>query len=362
MAGGTLWRNTIWTIIGLREYTKHGYERNSKKFNMNACNVDLTGKITVVTGANAGLGKYVAAELYKRGAIVHMLCRDQARGEKARQDIINAVTTDESNTATTDGSKEAESAKNTPIMLKEDSLKLHQVDISNLKNVQKFVEELSKGENSEENSGKCHILINNAGVMNNERRLTPYGVETNFAINTIGTYYLTKCMIPLLEKAGPGSRVVTVSSGGMYTNKLDLTDLQFEKLKPFDGTMAYAQNKRQQVELTEYWSKKYPEQKIGIKFLATHPGWSDTPGLSVAMEGFYKRVKTLLRSIPQGCDTILWAAFSNEADKVPSGSFLFDRQIASKHLPLAKTRSKPQDVEELVDKLDHFSEIGLQTQ
>lgn len=43
------------------------------------------------------------------------------------------------------------------------------------------------------------------------------------------------------------SRVVTVSSGGMLVQKLDVSDLQFEKMSPFDGTMAYAQNKRQQV-------------------------------------------------------------------------------------------------------------------
>jgi dehydrogenase/reductase SDR family member 12 len=42
-------------------------------------------------------------------------------------------------------------------------------------------------------------------------------------------------------------RVIIVTSGGMLTQKLDADDLQFAKMKPFDGTMAYAQNKRQQV-------------------------------------------------------------------------------------------------------------------
>ena len=42
-------------------------------------------------------------------------------------------------------------------------------------------------------------------------------------------------------------RVIIVTSGGMLTQKLDVDDLQFAKMKPFDGTMAYAQNKRQQV-------------------------------------------------------------------------------------------------------------------
>ena len=60
----------------------------------------------------------------------------------------------------------------------------------------------------------------------------------------------------------------------MLVQKLDLNDLQFAKMKPFDGTMAYAQNKRQQVVMTEMYAKEYPT----VHFSAMHPGWADTPG------------------------------------------------------------------------------------
>jgi dehydrogenase/reductase SDR family protein 12 len=60
----------------------------------------------------------------------------------------------------------------------------------------------------------------------------------------------------------------------MLTQKLDLTDLQSEKMKPFDGTMVYAQNKRQQVIMVEEYAKKYKS----IHFSVMHPGWADTPG------------------------------------------------------------------------------------
>ena len=52
--------------------------------------------------------------------------------------------------------------------------------------------------------------------------------------------------------------------------KLDVKDLQFEKMNPFDGTMAYAQNKRQQVIMTEKWAEKHHE----IFFSSMHPGKS----------------------------------------------------------------------------------------
>ncbi|CAB4376159.1 unnamed protein product [Rhizophagus irregularis] len=335
---GSLYRYSAWAFFGFKDYTKRGYEKNSKNFNNEALNVDLTGKIAIVTGANSGLGKYVATELFRRGATVHMLCRDETRGEQARQDILSQV-------------KTSFTAENKEVDV--NLLKLHKVDISDLKRVKEFIKQYEQEEKY------CHILINNAGVMNNERKLTNYGVETNFAINTLGTHFLTKQMVPILQKSGPGSRTVVISSGGMYLNKLDTSDLQFERMKPFRGTMAYAQNKRQQVELNEYWAKTYSESTTGIKFLSMHPGWSDTPGLNKYMETFYKTTKSYLRTTGQGADTILWAAFSKEVDDIPTGSFLFDRKVVPIHLPLAKTKSTEDDIKKLIDVLDKLSEEVL---
>ena len=62
----------------------------------------------------------------------------------------------------------------------------------------------------------------------------------------------------------------------MLVQKMDLKDLQFAKQRTFDGTMAYAQTKRQQVVMTEQYSKMWPN----IHFSCMHPGWADTPGKS----------------------------------------------------------------------------------
>jgi NAD(P)-dependent dehydrogenase (short-subunit alcohol dehydrogenase family) len=45
-------------------------------------------------------------------------------------------------------------------------------------------------------------------------------LEMNFAVNVAGVYALTELLIPALEKAAPEARVITVSSGGMYTEPL----------------------------------------------------------------------------------------------------------------------------------------------
>ena len=60
----------------------------------------------------------------------------------------------------------------------------------------------------------------------------------------------------------------------MLTQSLNYTDLNNEKMRTFDGTVVYAQNKRQQVVMTEYYQRQNP----GIYFASMHPGWSDTPG------------------------------------------------------------------------------------
>ena len=138
---------------------------------------------------------------------------------------------------------------------KNENIFIHILDLSDTKAVVKFATEFDQSVN---------VLINNAGCMVNERTITESGLEKNFATNTLGTHILTE----KISKGSKLARVIIVSSGGMLTNKLDITDLNFEKMNPFDGTMAYAQNKRQQVIMTQEYAKKYP----GIFFASMHPG------------------------------------------------------------------------------------------
>ena len=96
-------------------------------------------------------------------------------------------------------------------------------------------------------------------------------------------------------------------SGGMLTQKLDLSDMQMEK-GTFDGTMSYASQKRQQVCVTEEWAKLNPD----IHFSTTHPGWADTPAVRSSMPDFYEKMKDKLRTSEQGADCITWlGTFSN---------------------------------------------------
>ncbi|XP_061026962.1 dehydrogenase/reductase SDR family member 12 isoform X1 [Eubalaena glacialis] len=277
-----LYRSAAWFAKGLREYTKSGYESASKDFIPDDLEVQVPGRAFMVTGGNSGIGKATAFEIAKRGGTVHLVCRDQNRAEGARGEIIR------------------ESGNQ--------NIFLHIVDLSDPKTVWNFVENF-KQEHS------LNVLINNAGCMVNKRELTEDGLEKNFATNTLGVYVLTTALIPVLEKEHD-PRVVTVSSGGMLVQKLSTDDLQSERTA-FDGTMVYAQNKRQQVVLTERWARAHP----AIHFSCMHPGWVDTPGVRLSMPRFHARLGARLRSEAQGADTVLWLALAPTAAAQPSGRF-----------------------------------------
>lgn len=312
----SFYRNTIWFVKGLQEYTKSGYETAAKCFAPNDLDVNLSGRSFVITGANSGIGKATAQEIANRGGTVHLVCRNKGRAEAAKDEIV-------------------ERSQN-------QNVHVHIVDMSSARQVWEFANNFTL-------NNTVHVLVNNAGCMVNQREVTEEGLEKNFATNTLGTYILTTALIPALKKA-EDPRVVTVSSGGMLTQKLDTDDLQFEK-GAFDGTMAYAQNKRQQVILTERWASQHKE----IHFSSMHPGWADTPAVQLSMPSFHAKMKSKLRTEAMGADTAVWLAVSAAAAKQPSGLFFQDRKAVSTHLPLASTKSTPQEQEKLLTVLEELA-------
>ena len=194
----SLFRNAVWMVKGLREYTNSGFLAASKNFNQSDLDVSCEGRAYLITGSNSGIGRQTALEILRRGGTVHMVCRNPSTGGEARQELVE--TTGNSN------------------------LHLHILDISKPRDIAAFVKKFS------EENAKLDVLINNAGCMVNTRQTTKEGLDLNFATNTLGTFMLTYGLLPLLEQSDQ-PRVVTVSSGGMLVQKLDVTDLQFEKVR-----------------------------------------------------------------------------------------------------------------------------------
>ncbi|XP_026518348.2 dehydrogenase/reductase SDR family member 12-like, partial [Terrapene carolina triunguis] len=81
------YRNTVWFLKGLREYTRSGYDSASKRFVPADLEVNVTGRSFMITGANSGIGKATATEIAKRGGTLHLVCRNKERAEEAKREI-----------------------------------------------------------------------------------------------------------------------------------------------------------------------------------------------------------------------------------------------------------------------------------
>ncbi|XP_063762814.1 DHRS-12_like_SDR_c-like domain-containing protein isoform X2 [Eleginops maclovinus] len=312
----SLYRNSAWFLKGLTEFTRSAFLSASKGFVEKDLELSLAGRSFMITGANSGIGKATAMAIAKKGGTIHMVCRNKDKAEEARADIVKET-----------GNKE---------------VFVHILDISETKKVWEFAESFKRKYKT------LNVLINNAGAIMSEREVNTEGLEKSFATNVLGVYILTKSLIPLLEKS-PDPRVITVSSGGMLVQKLRTGNLQSERGR-FDGTMVYAQHKRQQVVMTEQLAKTH----TNIHFSVMHPGWVDTP-VANAMPDFHRSMKESLRAPEQGADTVVWLAVSEAAIKNPSGRFYQDRRMVPAHLPLAWTHSSALEEQKLVSLLEDMA-------
>ena len=312
--------DTLLDSTVLLSYTRIGYALRQGMWRATDIDVDMTGKTCIVTGANSGLGFVTALQLAALGASVTMVARDAVRGQSARAEVIART--------------------------ENPNVYLDVVDLSSLDAVHHFATRFLDREE------RLDVLINNAGVLLPQRKLSVDGIELSFATNVLGPFLLTSLLIPLLEQSTP-ARVIFVSSGGMYTQKLDVDDLQSE-WKEFNGTVAYAQHKRAQVILTELWAERLTG--TGVTVNAMHPGWVDTPGVRRSLPTFWKVMRPFLRTPAQGADTIIWLAVAPGLAS-ESGKFWFDRRQRETH-KLARTMSSPQDRQRLWDKCVRLSGLS----
>lgn len=284
-------------------FDRRGFRRHARRFVAADLQVSLAGKVVVVTGANSGIGFAASRALAALGATVVLACRDEGRG-RAALEALRA---------------ELPSA----------DLRLELLDVSLLADVRRFCERLR---------GPVDVLVNNAGVLPDALTRTAEGHELTFATNVLGPHALTAGLMPRLVVAK--GRVVTVASGGLLTQGLELSTLSGE-VSRFDGVIAYAQTKRAQVILSELWATRQRE----VTFSTMHPGWADTPAVRSSLPRFYRVMKGRLRSPEEGADTVVWlAAAPRLAGK--SGLFWFDREPVSTH-PLRFTKESPEDRERL---------------
>ena len=298
-------------LPGMFRFTRFGYRGAKRRWP--PMSARLTGRHILLTGATSGIGLACAHELAAMGADLTLVGRDRAK--------LDSVVTEVSR-RTGNGSVRGEVA-----------------DLSLMADVNALADRLvAQGRT-------LHVLVNNAGALFNPRQETEEGLEKSFALLLLGPYILTERLHPLLADAGR-ARVVNVLSGGMYTQRIRVRDLQSTRGE-YSGSVAYARAKRGLMILTEEWADRWRED--GIVVNAMHPGWADTPGVESALPAFRRLTRPLLRSPAEGADTVVWLAGATEAGKA-SGLFWLDREAHPTHLS-ARTRETPEDRAALLEAL-----------
>ncbi len=275
------------TVIG--SFSRIGYQVRRQVFAWTAPpDGSLAGKTALVTGPTSGLGRVTADALAGLGARVVLVGRSEERLATVRDEL----------TAEHGGDR-------FPIVV---------ADMSSLASVRAAVTQVLASES------RLDVLIDNAGAIYPERRETADGIEATFATMVVGPYVLIDGLRPLIELSG-GARIVSVTSGGMYTQPLPLDDLGYTR-GTYSGPKAYARAKRAQTALVREWARRFAAAGSGIAINAMHPGWADTPGVADSLPGFYEVMGPLLRTPEEGADTIVWLAAHPAAAGLSGGLFL----------------------------------------
>lgn len=167
---------------------------------------------------------------------------------------------------------------------------------------------------------RIDVLINNAGLVLGERRITPDGFEHVFALNHLAPFLLTSLLLPKLAASAP-ARVVTVTSDAHSAARLDLSDPNLER--GWDSWRSYANSKLANILFTRELARRL--DGTGVTANCAHPG--------VVRTGFGRESRPLLRlgitiarpfmaSPERGADTIVYLASSPDVAGQTGGYYV----------------------------------------
>lgn len=261
--------------------------------------------IILVTGATDGIGLETARELAVLGHEVVLHGRSEEKAQRARDAIRHAAP--------------------------EATLHTAHADLSDPAAIRLLAQDLAA------RLPRLDVLINNAGVYMNERRLTRDGFETTLAVNYLAPFLLTHLLLPLLKKS-PGPRVVTVSSVAHQSGRIPFDNLNGER--HFDAYHAYADSKL----AVALFAAELARREPWLASNSLHPG---VIGTKLLHAGFDMKGDP----VTEGAQTPVFLATSPEVKGI-TGKY-FDRCAAARPSPLVED-------EQLAQQLWEWTEQALQ--
>lgn len=195
-----------------------------------------TSRTILITGANSGIGRSTAHALAEEGHRVLLLCRDEAKGHEATQAIQEAT-----------GNPDVE---------------LVTCDLSSQTEIHATASTLN------DRLDRLDTLVNNAGLVLDDRSFTEDGIETQFATNHLAPFLLTHETLPLL-RASQEPRIVNVASEA-HRNAVRLSDGFQNTQGRYNGFLVYSQTKLYNILFTLNLAHRV--EREGITANCLHPG------------------------------------------------------------------------------------------
>jgi retinol dehydrogenase 12 len=250
----------------------------------------MDGKVCLITGATGGIGQETAKALARKGATLVLSGRDEAR-----------------TAATVAAVREAAPDARVEFLL---------ADLSSLQSVRALADAFLQ------RHSRLDVLINNAGLIIDRRKVTVDGYEATFATNHLSHFLLTHLLRDTLVKSGP-SRILNVSSEGHRFARSDfLDDLRMEHHR-YDGIRVYGNAKLSNILFTQGLAKRLAG--TGVTANALHPGAVRT-GFGLNSEGFFRHliqlVSPFLITPEKGARTSVYLASSPEVAGVSGEYFI----------------------------------------
>ncbi|KAI0633469.1 NAD-P-binding protein [Trametes polyzona] len=244
---------------------------------------DLSGKVMIVTGGNAGIGRETVKALLAHNAKVYMAARNEAKATAAIAELYR------------------ETGKRA-VFLK--------LDLADLKSVKAAAQDFVCKES------RLHVLFNSGGVMFPPvEQLTADGYDLQFGTNVLGHFYLTQLLIPVLLSGASHSpdgraRVINTSSmGHASVSGIDFDTLrEHPKRKKFGTQKLHFQSKFATVVFSNELNRRYGDQ--GIISVSLHPGNLKTEAQRHVSSIEKVLSAPLLHSAAMGALTQLWAGTS----------------------------------------------------
>jgi NAD(P)-dependent dehydrogenase (short-subunit alcohol dehydrogenase family) len=157
---------------------------------------NLRGSTAIVTGGTDGIGREIARQLSSDGASVVIVGRDESKADGLRREL-----------------REARGR---------DSIQFVKADLSLTSEVERVAEEIAS------RWPEIHYLVHSAGALLGSRKLTSEGVETNFAINYLARFTLTRRLLLQLTAAGhPGRSARILFVSGAARGRVNFDDVNF---------------------------------------------------------------------------------------------------------------------------------------